>query len=160
MTPEEARDEDVPLRVLSTSEAATLEKVGEVFVPGSAAAGLTHFIDHQLGAPPAEQLLMIRYLGVPAPFADFYRAGSAAANAAASALYGRSVPELSDDDLASLVATMAAGEVAGWEGPPAGFFYFVLRSDAIDVVYGTKSGFAALDVPYMAHIEPPSRWGE
>ena len=160
LTPEDARREDVPLRVLSASEAATLEKIGEVLVPGSAAAGLIHFIDHQLGAPPAEQLLMIRYLGVPAPFVDFYRAGAAAANAAAGTLFGRSVPELNADDLANLVANLAAGEVAGWEGPPAGFFYFVLRSDAVDVVYGTQAGFAALDVPYAAHIEPPSRWGE
>ena len=34
------------------------------------------------------------------------------------------------------------------------------RPDAIDVVYGTKAGFEQLGVPYMAHIEPPSRWGE
>ena len=40
------------------------------------------------------------------------------------------------------------------------FFYFVLRNDAVDVVYGTKDGIESLGIPYMAHIEPPSRWGE
>ena len=40
------------------------------------------------------------------------------------------------------------------------FFYFVLRNDAVDVVYGTKAGVESLDIPYMAHVEPPSRWGE
>jgi hypothetical protein len=39
-------------------------------------------------------------------------------------------------------------------------FWFVLRSDAVDVVYGTKEGVERLGLPYMAHIEPPSRWGE
>ena len=38
--------------------------------------------------------------------------------------------------------------------------YFVLRNDAVDVFYGTQDGFEALGIPYMAHIEPPSRWGE
>jgi len=36
----------------------------------------------------------------------------------------------------------------------------VVRNDAVDVVYGTQSGFEQLGVPYMAHIAPPSRWGE
>ena len=58
-----------------------------------------------------------------------------------------------------MVGKIAGGEIEGWEGPPAGFFYFVLRSDAVDVVYGTKTGFEVLGVPYMAHIEPTSDWG-
>jgi hypothetical protein len=34
----------------------------------------------------------------------------------------------------------------------------VLRNDALDVVYGTRRGFASLGVPYMAHILPPTSW--
>jgi hypothetical protein len=33
-----------------------------------------------------------------------------------------------------------------------------VRSDAVDVVYGTPAGFEALGVPYMEHIMPPRRW--
>lgn len=53
---------------------------------------------------------------------------------------------------------MGAGGLPGWSGPPAPLVYFVLRSDALDVVYGTEAGFALLDVPYMPHIPPERRW--
>ena len=43
-------------------------------------------------------------------------------------------------------------------GPPAGLVYFVLRSDTVDVMYGTMEGYESLGVPYMAHIEPDKRW--
>lgn len=160
LTPAEARDQAVPFAVLDSVEAGTLDTIGEALVPGSTAAGLAHFIDHQLGAPADEQLLMIKYLGVPAPFLNFYRGGLRATNAAAQSLYGKSAAELSADEATQLVGTMAGGEIDGWEGPPAGFLYFVLRSDAVDVVYGTPEGFDNLGIPYSAHIEPPSRWGE
>ena len=60
----------------------------------------------------------------------------------------------------ALIAAMAEGKLEGWAGPPPPFFYFVLRNDACDVMYGTEKGFAALGVPYAAHIQPPSEWGE
>jgi hypothetical protein len=34
----------------------------------------------------------------------------------------------------------------------------VLRSDAVDVVYGTVEGYDALGIPYMPHITPVTRW--
>lgn len=160
MTPGAARSQGVAFDVISDAEAATLDRVGEVLVPGSTAAGLSHYIDNQLGAADGESLLMIKYLGVPAPHLDFYRAGLNAIDALANSQYGRSPAELSDDETGELVANLAAGEVAAWQGPPAGLVYFVLRADAVDVVFGTPEGFADLGVPYMAHIEPPSRWGE
>ncbi len=160
LTPADARDQGVPFRVLSAAEAGTLETIGEALVPGAAAAGVAHFIDHQLAAPASEQLLMIKYLGVPAPYVDFYRGGLRGAQQTAQALYGKPATELGSDEATDFVGKIAAGSVEDWEGPPAGFFYFVLRSDAVDVVYGTPQGFSALGVPYRAHIEPPSRWGE
>ena len=39
----------------------------------------------------------------------------------------------------------------GRRGP---FVYLLLRSDAVDVVYGTMDGYAALGIPYMPHIAP------
>ena len=40
---------------------------------------------------------------------------------------------------------------------PGGFVYTVIRSDAIDVVYGTMDGYAAVGMPYMPHIAPTKK---
>lgn len=160
LTPAEARAADLPLRVLRAPQAQTLEAFGETLVPGSAAAGLAHFIDHQLAAAPRDQLLMIRYLGVEAPFAPFYAGGLEALDAAASALYGAPFQGLEEGQKVDFTRQLVQANPEGWSGPPAPLFYFVLRSDAVDVVYGTRAGVERLGLPYMAHIEPPSRWGE
>lgn len=160
MTPAQARASDVPFRTLDTGAARVLDSLGDTLLPGSAAAGLAHYIDHQLSGPLADSMLMIKYLGVPAPFTDFYLGGLRAADALARAVHGKAFAELAHEQAAALVTRMSGGQVEGWQGPPVGLFYFVLRSDAVDVVYGTKAGFEKLGVPYMAHIEPPSRWGE
>jgi hypothetical protein len=161
LTPRQARELAIPFRTLSADEVKAVEALGEILLPGSPKAGLAHYLDHQLSGDPADSMLMIKYLRVPAPFADFYRGGLKATSAAAGAVApGKTFAELSPAQATDLVARMSAGQLTPWEGPPAAFFYFVLRSDAVDVMYGTKEGFAALGVPYMAHIEPPSRWGE
>jgi len=53
---------------------------------------------------------------------------------------------------------MANDRIVTWKGAPASFFFFVLRSDAADLVYGTEEGFAKIGVPYAAHIAPKSSW--
>ena len=160
LSPEVARQQKIPFQVLNPDEVRTLEALGESLLPGSAAAGLAHFIDHQLNAAPQDQMLMIKYLGVNPPFAPFYSGGLAGLDAAASTLHGSQFSELSQEQQFELVGQIAQGVPDGWTGPPAPFFYFVLRNDAIDVVFGTKEGVESLGIPYMAHIEPPSRWGE
>ncbi len=160
MTPQDARERGIAYGVLTESEVSTLDALGEILLPGSARAGLSHFIDHQLGASPEDQLLMIRYLGVPTPFAPFYQGGLAALNGLSASHSSQPFAELSQADQAALVGQFAQANPDGWQGPPGPFFYFVLRNDAVDVVYGTKEGIESLGIPYMAHIEPPSRWGE
>ena len=59
---------------------------------------------------------------------------------------------------ATFVDNMRQNKIEGWQGPSGGFVYTVLRSDAVDVVYGTMDGYAALGIPYMAHIAPTKRW--
>jgi len=160
MTPAQARAAEVPFRTLDAGSVSVLEALGETLLPGSSVAGLAHYIDHQLSDDPTDSMLMIKYLGVAAPFTGFYEGGLRATDALARAVYGKPWTGLSREQAAALVAKMSGGQVEGWQGPPVGLFYFVLRSDAVDVVYGTKIGFEQLGVPYMAHIEPPSRWGE
>lgn len=160
MTPAQARVEAVPFGVLDAAQARTLEALGETLLPGSAAAGLAHFVDHQLGAPQREQMLMIKYLGVDPPFLPFYSGGLAAVNAVAESRYDALFAELDADRRRALVGELAGSNPTGWDGPPAPLFYFVIRNDALDVVYGTVQGVESLGLPYMAHILPPSRWGE
>jgi hypothetical protein len=160
LSPEEAKQKAIPFQVLSPIEVRTLEALGEILLSGSADLGLAHFIDHQLNASPQDQLLMIRYLGVGAPYAPFYSAGLAALDNAANNSFGTEFANLKPQQAIELVGQIAQSNPDGWSGPPAPLFYFVLRNDALDVVYGTKAGFERLGIPYMAHIEPPSRWGE
>ncbi len=128
LTPAAARATGVPYRVFTPDQVRILESLGEVLVPGSKKAGLAHYIDVQLSGAPADSLLMIKYLGINPPYTPFYLSGLAAAER--------------NPDIASL--------------PP--LFYFALRNDAIDVVYGTPDGYRVLGIPYMAHIAPPPRW--
>ena len=53
---------------------------------------------------------------------------------------------------------MRQNRIDGWQGPAGSFVYLVLRSDSIDVVYGTMEGYESLGVPYMPHIAPDKRW--
>lgn len=159
LTPAEARASAVPFRTLDAAQVRTLEALGEVLLPGSAAAGIAHFIDHQLSGPPGDSMLMIKYLGVSAPFTDFYRSGLAGTESTAQKQFSKAFSELAPADASKLVAGMAKGEAPAWTGPPPPLFFFVLRNDAVDATYGTTSGFEQLSVPYMAHIAPTTRWG-
>jgi hypothetical protein len=159
MTPAQARTAGADFHTLEPKEVTTLDALGEILLPGSAALGLSHFIDHQLSGDPAKSMLMIRYLRVPAPLVDFYRAGLAATEAAVRSEFSKGLAQLSAEEGATFVGRMAVGTLSKWDGPPAPFFFFVLRNDAVDVTYGTPMGFDKLGVPYMPHIAPPTPWG-
>lgn len=158
LTPREARARELPYEVLSPDEVRTLETLGEVLLPGAAEAGIAHYVDHQLAAPAPEALLIIRYLDIPPPYAPFYHGVLAAAEGASRAAHGAALHELDADARHAFVADMSTGSTAEWQGPPVGLAYFVLRNDAVDVVYGTQEGFEKLGFPYMPHIVPPTPW--
>lgn len=158
LTPRAARAAGAPLQVLTPAERLTLEALAETLLPGAATAGIAHFVDHHLAVPAPDCLLMLRYLDVPPPFAEFYRAGLRALDDSAKARLGGTFGNLDAAARTGLVQIMGQENPPGWDGPPAPFFYYVVRADAVDVVYGTEEGFKALDVPYLAHIPPPTRW--
>jgi hypothetical protein len=158
MTPGEARAKGVPFRVLNAKEAETIEALGETLVPGARDAGVAHFIDQQVAVPPGEALLEARQLNVRPPFVNFYRAAIGAVDKASMARSGKRFAELSAGDQHDFVDLMRQNKIEGWQGPAGGFVYFVLRSDAVDVVYGTMEGYESLGVPYMPHIAPDRRW--
>lgn len=158
LTPRAARAADAAFQVLTPAEVATLEAIGETLLPGALEAGIAPFVDQQLAAKPADSLLMLRYLDVPPPYVSFYRPVLGAIDAAAHAAHQRAFADLTTDAANTMVAQMVRENPPGWQGPPAPFAYFVLRSDAVDVVYGTMDGFQKLGIPYMPHIVPTTKW--
>jgi hypothetical protein len=158
LSPAEAREKQLPLKVLSRAEVSTLEAAAEILLPGSAAAGVVYFIDEQLSRDPNDSLLIARYLQVPPPYTDFYQGSVQALNGLSLSHHQKPFAELDIDTKKHLVASLFPQQPEGWRGPPSQLSYLCLRSDAVDVVYGTMEGFAALDIPYLAHIEPESKW--
>jgi hypothetical protein len=154
----EARERKEPLKSLEAPQAQTLEAFAEVLLPGAAAAGVAHFVDQHLALSPAETLLMIRYLDVPPPFLPFYAAGLAALDRLANSRHRVRFAQLDPGAAEAMVGEIIATNPEEWEGSPAPFFSFIVRADAVDVVYGTREGFERLDIPVMAHLEPPSEW--
>lgn len=123
------------LRFFTAEEAGRLDALGDALVPGARAAGLSRYIDRYVSVAPANSLLTLRYLNVAPPYGEFYR---------------KSLRRLGSwHDVAKAVRRLADTEP---------LFYFALRSDAIDVTYGTMSGFKTLDIPYLPHIAPRVPW--
>jgi hypothetical protein len=159
LTPRRARAQGAVLRALTADQAATLDAMGETLVPGATEAGITHFVDQQISIPPEQALLEARIMNVKPPFANFYRAALGAVDGASSARYGgRNFAQLAGNEQREFVDLMRQNKLDGWKGPAAGFVYFLLRSDAVDVVYGTMDGYAHLGVPYQPHIAPTRSW--
>ena len=158
LTPRQAQAQNVPLRTLTPEQAATLDAMGEALVPGAKDAGVINFVDQQISVPPEQALLQARILNVRPPFANFYRAALGAIDGASDKTKGRKFAQLSPDEQHDFVAAMRQNKIDGWQGPPGPFVFTVLRSDAVDVVYGTMEGYAALGVPYMPHIAPTQKW--
>jgi hypothetical protein len=159
LTPRAARAQGVPLRTLTAAQAEALDALGETLVPGARQAGISHFIDQQISIPAEEALLEARILNVRPPYANFYRAALGAVDRASQAANGgRGFAQLNPAEQRSLVDSIRQNKVDGWQGPPGPFVYLILRSDAVDVVYGTMEGYAGLGIPYMPHIAPTKRW--
>ncbi len=163
LTPAEARAQDIPFRNLSRNQADLIDFLGDAIVPGAKISGLSHYIDHQLFTGSRNNLLILHYLGVMPPFDDFYISSLKAFERAAMEKYDKTASALTPDEITEFITEMMQGNPDGWEAsgeaaPAAPFFYFVLRSDAIDVTYGTMAAFDNLEIPYMAHIEPAHPW--
>ena len=158
MAPGEARARAVPFRLLNGDEAETIEALGETLVPGAREAGVAHFIDQQVSVPPTEALLEARIVNIKPPFVNFYRAAIGGIDRASTARSGKRFAALAASEQHDFIDALRQNKIEGWQGPPAAQVYFVLRSDAVDVVYGTMEGYESLGVPYLPHIAPDKRW--
>lgn len=159
ITPAQAKAQKLLFQKLSKEEAFLIDHLGDAIVPGAKAAGLSHYIDHQLSAMHQDNLLILRYLGTNPPFDSFYSSSLKAFESAIVQKYNKKPVDLTEGEMSEFISVMMQKNPEGWNNaPPAPFFYFVLRSDAIDVTYGTMAAFDSLDIPYMAHIEPNHPW--
>ncbi len=159
MTPAEAKEKNIPLKILSADEALTLEAFGETLHPGARAAGLANFVDYQLSVKPDDCRSLVKYFVNDPPFDIFYRTGIKSLQAYSEAKFGAPFTDLEDADRIALVKSIGQDNPKEWPfPPPAPLFYMVVRNDTTDVLYGTIDGFRRLDVPYMPHIVPPERW--
>ncbi len=158
LSPAEAREKKLPLKVLSERELQTLEAAADILLPGAAAAGVGYFIDEQLSRSPNDNLLIARYLQVPPPYTGFYKGAAQAFDGFTQARHGKTFTQADTETRQQLVASLFPQQPEGWRGPPSQPVYLCLRSDAVDVVYGTMEGFSNLDIPYLAHIEPGEKW--
>ena len=159
LTPRQAHAEAVPLRFFDVEQAALLRDFCDYLLPGASTAGVAEFIDQQLGEIPNECMLMCKYFpGINAPYDAFYHGGLAALQAYSEQQFKLPWSRLGSTQKDAIVKALWEGTAEGWQGPPPPIFYMMLRSDAVDVVYGTEAGFGELGVPYMAHIRPPHDW--
>lgn len=141
---------------LTADERATLGAVADTLVPGSVAAGVVDFVAAMLGEP--DPCLCYRFVSFPMPPKAFYKLTLASFDDFSHATAGKPLAALAPSKRVHVVEKFLEPNVRGWKGPPTSLVYFVLRSDAIDTLYGVQQTYAHLDIPYMAHIEPPRSW--
>ena len=160
VTPKEAKTIGADYNSLSDVEKVTLDFLGDILVPGAKDAGFSHYIDAQVSSPAGESLSLLKYMDWPPPFKGFYSSGVTALNAYAEQENGDAFYKLDKESATAIIGKIAGAQPDIWlnSAPPAPLFYFVTRSDAVDVFYGTQEGFEKLDVPYLPHITPSANW--
>lgn len=157
-TPEEARKLDAEFQTLTSREVNAFDVLGEALVPGGRDAGFSHFIDAQISGASSSFLGILRYMDWPPPYVNFYRQGIASLSAQAMLQFGSDISALSEAQWGSLIGTITTMQPDSFADIPAALFYFVTRSDAVDVAYGTKAGFDRLGIPYLPHVMPVEDW--
>ena len=156
LSPRLAQAVQTELSILTADEAATLEAFAETLCPGAREAGVSRFVDAQLGSE--HPLFMLRYLDFNGDYTEFYRGSLVGIEALAQARHGGAFGSLSPEQQAAIAGEMLGGAPEDWVGQPSCLVSFAIRNDATDVTCGTPEGFASLGIPYMAHIEPPEGW--
>ena len=157
LSPAEARTQGVALAHFTPAQGRTLEALGEALLPGARLAGIAHYVDDQLGRE--RPLLILKYLDYEGSYGDFYRQGLAALDRLSLSQNKKSFADSSAAQKTETLKSISSAQPAGWgSGPPAPLFFYATRSDAVDVFYGTQSGFKRLEIPYLAHIAPPKDW--
>ena len=147
----------VTYRTFSAPQADTYAAWCDLLAVGAAEAGVARFVDKYVSVPYAESLLLLRFFKDPA-LGEFYLAGIAGIERESDARFGKPFLSLERHERLAVVEAARRSRTQAWTEPDPNFFYFISRSDAVDVVYGTERGFDALDFPYRAHNAPEAPW--
>ena len=134
----------------SVSEQETLLAIGATLLPG---ADLARFVSGMLTREIP--LLSYPFISFPLDVRAFYHDVVAALDGACKRTRDKEFAHLSAAERTAVMQELMTGQLSAWDGPPPGLVYFVLRSDATDAVYGHPRAYEELQVPYMAHIQPP-----
>ncbi len=145
------------LRVFSELQAETYAAWCDILAIGAAKAGVAHYVDKYLAEPYAESLLLLKCLQIP-PYTDFYLTGISGIDKESVDRFSKPFLSLDKSGRKSIVDAAVKSSTKVWTDPNPNFFYFISRSDAVDVVYGTVKGFRKLDIPYLPHIAPTNPW--
>ena len=152
LTPGEARAHGVPLRLLQADEADPSRRWAKRWCPAPAQAGIAHFVDHQLSVPPRRRCS--RHGSSMCGRRSRTSTAPRSAPSIAPAKRGTApFAQLTADEQREFINLMRQARSTAGRARPAAV-YFVMRSDAVDVVYGTMEGYDALGIPYMPHIAP------
>lgn len=144
-------------RVFDQTQAETFSAWCDLLAVGAADAGVAQYVDRYISGPYGKSLLLLRFFQNPS-LGDFYKTGIAGIEQESRARFAKPFLQLARDDRRAIVEAAVQSRTKAWPAPAANFFYFVSRSDAVDVVYGTEAGFRSLEIPYQAHIAPRVAW--
>jgi hypothetical protein len=134
----------------SVSEHETLLAIGATLLPGT---DLSRFVGGMLNREVP--LLSYPFISFPLDVRAFYHDVLAALDSACQRTRDKAFAHLSGAERTAVMRELMTGQLKAWDGPPQGLVYFVLRSDATDARYAHPQAYEELQVPYMAHIQPP-----
>ena len=151
LTPGAARTQGVPFRLLNANEGETSRRWARRWCPARARPALRISSTTRSRVPAEEALLQARIFNVRPPFANFYRAAHRRGRPRQREVNnGRKFCGAVDDRTARLRQQYAPEQDRRLDRARAERLSIsLLRSDAVDVVYGTMEGYAALGIPYM-----------
>ena len=151
--------EKTPLsyRTFSATQAETYATWCDLLANGAAQAGVARFVDKYISESYSECLLLLRFFK-DSSLGDFYLAGIGGIDRESNARFRKPFVSLGRDEQLTIIEAAKQRKTQAWTEPDPNFFYFISRSDAVDVVYGTELGFRDLDFPYLAHIAPAPAW--
>ena len=154
LSPRAAHAQNIPFRTLTPEQSA----LGRWRDFGSWRQAGRISISLISSCRPHGEALLERAFSTCGRLMQFLSRGARRVDKTSQAKNGDKNSQLTPTERHDFVDLMRQNKIEGWQGPAGPFVYLIMRSDAVDVVYGTMEGYAALGIPYMPHIAPEKRW--
>ena len=92
-------------KALSVEECRMLDALGDTLLPGAAAAGMSRYVNYQLGRETS--LLFLNYMDYPGSAIDFYKQGLKALDRQSRVRFNRPFTELNAHEKAELIRNLS-----------------------------------------------------